>query len=192
MKSLSTFNLKRLATGTTFLLVGTGAALIFLMAVPFYEADQEPMIAETYAQSVIKDLHGKLAGPQAEILSLKGIDSIELSSLSGELIDRNLFSRVTNEAPPQFGDILGTAPLRTLESILSSSNSQPADESKPATLGPVLGGIFIDGKSAHAVIDDCVVTRGDLVRGYRIIGIFRESVLLSKGDIIVELRLKGK
>lgn len=191
MKTPGDFNVKRVVTGSTFVLIGTGVALLSLTALPFYKAKQEPQIAETYAQTVVQDLQNQLNGPQAKVLDLDSPAAMALTAISRNLIERNLFARF-NDVVPQVSGEQSPQQLETLEAVLAKSRKSSRIETPPPAVGPLLSGIFIDGESAQAVIDDTVVTRGDVVRGYRIVGIFRESVLLSKGDVLVELRLKGK
>ncbi len=190
MAERSQFRWKQLLTASSFILTGTGIVLLAFAGLPFYNARQEPLIASSYAETVSRELQTKLNDPQSEILRQDDSDGFSLMEIGRTLIRRDIFRPLLDSTTPTGSSEGSIETQQTLESILAEPLKRRSTETIQDS-SPLLSGILIDGASAQAVINDEMVAKGDFVLGYRVVGIFRNSVLLSKENTILELRLEG-
>ena len=173
---------------STFLLIATVVILIGVGGFPFFKIKDLVTEEANKARTVVYALRAQMTGPQSKVFEQSPIDSTSTGEMMRNILTQNIFSSNLDNIALGVSDILPQD--QALE--VYDGNSAPAAPEPPLPLGPVLTGILIDGKISHAVINDSTVTNGDTVNGYRVVGISRNSVLLSKDGKIEEFLLQDK
>ena len=179
---------REFAGNSLFLLIGTAIVLIGLCGFPIYKIKGEDTDEAAKARSLLYSLQSQLRGPQSQIFNQANLDPQPHDEVTRRPLHNHIFS-TTDDSNSSIEP----------ESIIPETRPRPQtlkqDFMRPGQFqatGPVLSGIFIDGSATQAVINDTTVVCGSKINGYLVVGIYRNSVLLSKNGTIEELRLQDK
>ncbi len=181
---------RELIDSSLFLFIGTAIILIGLCGFPVYEIKDEDTEEAAKARSLLYSLQSQLRGPESQVFNQANLDPLAREGVPRRRMENHLFSAAGNpivEVPTKYlvSDTLPRPRPQTLnQDFMQSGNSQPT--------GPILSGILIDGGITQAVINDTTVVCGSMIAGHLVVGIYRNSVLLSKNGMIEELRLLDK
>jgi len=162
--------LKRVVDSPPALLGVVAAAMLALIAIPVYKKHQMKNPASE-ARAAYVSLKSQIESPTNPPITLPQGSSAVVEEEQDSALRRDLFSPMTR-------------------SQIRRAENKPPPPPKPRR--PELSGIFIDGAVRRAVIDGSVVTAGAVIKGYSVVEIHRDWVLLRRGDSVERLRLGGK
>jgi len=164
---------------STLILALTGLAVVVVVALPMVTRRQTQNSAVDDARTAYLTLMAQMESQGNPALAAVPVDSSGPGPAAGRL-ERDLFAPAPHRAP---------AAVASSEAGASGSKGPAAALAKRRMLK--LGGIFIDGDQARAIIDGQVVRVGEWVKEFQVIEIQTDAVLLKRGDQVEKLALGG-
>ena len=157
------------------LLGATTVIILLLAALPFYKDHEALLTPADQARMARQSLRDQLALSQAPDLST-GRDAA--TSDERQPVTRDIFRPVA----------AAEAPVLNREGVLSTAAAETA--AKPRALE--LTGVFLDGPRAQAAINGQIVSEGDSIKGFNVVEIHKDWVVLVKGNTVRPLWLGGE
>lgn len=164
---------------STIILALTGLAIVAVVALPIAPRREMGESPADDARSTYLTLMAQMAAQDQQSTEPVFSDSADATRRAGRL-DRDLF------APAPRRSSGANAPGKAGE-----SGAQTPAAARMRWRPPNLGGIYIDGDQARAIIDGRVVAVGDKIREFQVIEIQANGVLLKRGEQVEKLVLGG-
>jgi len=163
---------------STIILALTGLAIVAVVALPIAPRRETGKSPADDARSTYLTLMAQMAAQDQQSTEPVFSDSADATHRAGRL-DRDLFA----PAPRRSSGAISPA---------GAGESGARTSAAPARWRPPnLGGIYIDGDQARAIIDGRVVGVGDKIREFQVIEIQANGVLLKRGEQVEKLVVGG-